>query len=251
MSASKIEWTEETWNPTTGCNKVSAGCKHCYAEVLSRRLQGMKVKGYENGFSLTLHEERLSHPIKRRKPTTYFVNSMSDLFHEKIPSQFLDKVFGVIERTPRHRYQILTKRPSVMRDYFASRKVPENAWLGVSVENKKDGLPRIDVLRQVSCETRFLSCEPLLESLEQINLRGIHWVIVGGESGRKARPMRAEWAIGIQRQCESEEIPFFFKQWGAHGSDGIKRSKKANGRLLLNKKWDHIPLRENAQGGRK
>ena len=165
MSASKIEWTEQTWNPTTGCNKVSAGCKNCYAEALSHRLKGMGAKGYENGFALTLHEGRLLTPTKRKRPTTYFVNSMSDLFHEAIPTTFLDRVFSVIKETERHCYQILTKRPHVMKDYFATRRVPKNAWLGVSVENKKHGLPRIDVLRQIACGIRFLSCEPLLECL--------------------------------------------------------------------------------------
>ena len=241
MSASKIEWTEETWNPTTGCNKVSAGCKNCYAEALSRRLQKIGVSGYAKGFEVAWHEERLEIPKRKRRPTTYFVNSMSDLFHERIPPSFLTRVFSVIEETPRHRYQILTKRPRVMRDYFAKREAPKNAWLGVSVENKKDGVPRIDILREVACRHRFLSCEPLLEHLGELDLSDIHWVIVGGESGKKARPMRGEWAEDIQRQCAERKVPFFFKQWGEYGEDGVRRGKKANGRRLQRREWNSRP----------
>ncbi|MDQ6988103.1 MAG: phage Gp37/Gp68 family protein, partial [Mariprofundaceae bacterium] len=228
---SKIEWTEQTWNPTTGCTKISPGCKHCYAETMAKRLQAMGAKGYENGFKLSILPERLVEPLNRRKPTTYFVNSMSDLFHNEISFSFLDEVFSIIERTPQHTYQILTKRASRMRKYFSSdkRNVPANAWLGVSVEDRKYGLPRIDELRKVEASIRFLSIEPLLENLGSINLTDIHWAIVGGESGPKARPMRPEWVKTVKEQCEESGTAFFFKQWGGWGADGIKRAKKQNG----------------------
>ena len=249
MTLSSIEWTTETWNPTTGCTKVSSGCANCYAEVMARRLEAMGVKGYENGFRLTLHPNRLTGPLKKKKPTIYFVNSMSDLFHPKVPFKFLDEVFTVIRNTPQHTYQILTKRPNTMMKYFSnSRSVPENAWLGTSVENKKQGVPRIDVLRQINCQTRFLSCEPLLEDLGNLDLTDIHWVIVGGESGVKARPMQEAWAQHIQKECQKQQVPFFFKQWGTWGSDGVKRSKKENGRALGNRKWEEYPTLSSLRG---
>jgi len=240
---SRIEWTEQTWNPTTGCTKISPGCKHCYAETMARRLKAMGVKGYENGFKLTILPERLVEPLNRRKSTMYFVNSMSDLFHNDIPFGFLDQVFDVIERTPQHTYQILTKRAARMRRYFGPdcRTVPGNVWLGVSVEDRKYGLPRIDELREVEADIRFLSIEPLLEDLGKIDLTGIHWVIVGGESGPKARPMKAEWVAGIQGQCEEAGVAFFFKQWGGWGADGKKRHKKENGRVFAGQIWDQMP----------
>lgn len=239
---SKIEWTEQTWNPVTGCTKVSPGCKHCYAEVMAKRLQAMGTPGYEHGFSkISLMEERLSQPFSRKKPTMYFVNSMSDLFHEEVPFSFIDKVMGTIEQTPQHVYQILTKRAGRMKEYFDSRCVPENAWLGVSVEDKKYGRPRIAELQTINAKTRFLSIEPLLEDLGQIRLKGIHWVIVGGESGQKARPMEKDWATNLRDQCEANGVDFFFKQWGSWGQDGVKRSKAANGRLLDGTTWDMIP----------
>lgn len=236
-----IEWTEQTWNPTTGCTKISPGCKNCYAEVMARRLQAMGARGYENGFNLSILPERLKQPLMRRKPTTYFVNSMSDLFHNDIPFEFLDQVFEVIKRTPLHTYQILTKRSARMRKYFASRSVPNNVWMGVSVENRKYGLPRIDDLREVKASIRFLSVEPLLEDIGEVNLRGIHWVIVGGESGPKARPMKAEWVETIKEQCEQDGVAFFFKQWGGWGADGKRRPKRNNGRLFGGKTWDEMP----------
>lgn len=242
MSDSKIEWTERTWNPTTGCTKISAGCKHCYAEKMSARLRAMSAKGYENGFLLTLQEERLTQPLRRKKPTTYFVNSMSDLFHEKVPHAYLDKVMETIRQTPQHRYQILTKRAGRMRKYFLTRKVPDNAWLGVSVENQRHGVPRIDLLRDIQCKIRFLSCEPLLEDLGKLNLKKIHWVIVGGESGAKARPMKPEWALNIKQQCSKQKAEFFFKQWGTWGADGVKRAKHSNGRELLGQEWNEMPI---------
>lgn len=243
-TATKIEWTEQTWNPTTGCTKISSGCKHCYAEVMAKRLNAMGVRGYENGFRLSILPERLTEPLTRRKPTTYFVNSMSDLFHNDIPFVFLDRVFDVIKRTPQHTYQILTKRAARMRRYFTpgERFLPSNVWLGVSVENRKYGLPRIDELREVEASIRFLSVEPLLEDIGQIDLTGIHWVIVGGESGPKARPMKPEWVAAIKEQCEHAGVAFFFKQWGGWGADGKKRPKKANGRLFAGRTWDEMPV---------
>jgi len=240
---SRIEWTEHTWNPVTGCTKVSPGCKHCYAEVMATRLQAMGAPGYENGFSqISLMEDRLSQPLSRKKPTLYFVNSMSDLFHEEVPFEYIDRVMETISATPIHTYQILTKRAERMREYFESRVVPDNAWLGVSVEDRKYGKPRIPHLQAIKAKTRFLSVEPLLESIGTIRLKGIHWVIVGGESGARARPMDERWVVSIRNQCEKKGVDFFFKQWGAWGADGKKRSKSANGRLLEGKTWDRIPL---------
>jgi protein gp37 len=242
-TATTIEWTEQTWNPTTGCTKISPGCKHCYAETMARRLQAMGVKGYDNGFKLSILPERLLEPLNRRKPTTYFVNSMSDLFHNDIPFEFLDQVFDVIKRTPQHIYQILTKRSPRMLKYFTSRGrvVPSNVWLGVSVENRKYGLSRIDDLRKIKASIRFLSVEPLLEDVGRLNLSGIHWVIVGGESGPKARPMKPEWVESIKDQCDQRGVAFFFKQWGGWGADGKRRAKKENGRLFAGKTWDEMP----------
>ena len=241
MSRSKIEWTEQTWNPVTGCTKVSPGCKFCYAETMAKRLQKMGAAGYENGFSLSLMSERLEQPRKRKKPTIWFVNSMSDLFHERVPFDFIDGVFDTIQATPQHRYQLLTKRPKRMAKYFGSRPVPENAWLGVSVENKKHGVPRINILRSIDAKIRFLSVEPLLEALGTLDLSGISWVIVGGESGARARPMQPEWARAIRDQCDKADVAFFFKQWGAHGDDGIKRAKRENGRRLDGEIHNHMP----------
>jgi protein gp37 len=242
-TVSKIEWTEQTWNPTTGCTKVSPGCKHCYAETMAKRLQAMSVRGYENGFNISILPERLNEPLKRRKSTIYFVNSMSDLFHEDIPFAFLDKVFDVIRQTPQHTYQILTKRAGRMRRYFSSwkRTVPDNAWLGVSVEDKKYGLKRIDELRMVDARIRFLSIEPLLEDLGELDLTDIHWAIVGGESGPKSRPMKQAWVRSIKSQCRQQNVAFFFKQWGGWGADGKRRAKKANGRKLAGRTWDEMP----------
>lgn len=231
-----------TWNPVTGCTKVSAGCKNCYALTMAKRLQAMGVRGYENGFEVSLLPDRLQQPLKRVKPTKYFVNSMSDLFHESVPDEFVDSVFEVIARAPHHVFQILTKRHKRLHQYFRTREVPSNAWLGVSVENRRHGLPRIDYLRTIEAKVRFLSIEPLLEDLGWFDLEGMHWVIVGGESGPNARPMKREWVDRIQEQCEVASIPFFFKQWGAHGVDGKRRSKKANGRTYRNQIWNNMPV---------
>lgn len=239
---SGIEWTEQTWNPVTGCTKVSAGCKNCYAETMSRRLKAMGVRAYAKGFVVMCHDDRLDAPLRRKTPTMYFVNSMSDLFHPSVPFAFIGKVMETIRQTPQHTYQILTKRPERMARYFtAERAAPPNAWLGVSVENKKHGVPRIAVLRDIAASVRFLSVEPLLEDIGDIDLAEIHWVIVGGESGKKARPMKKEWVANIQRQCRTAKAEFFFKQWGAWGADGVKRSKHANGREYRNQEWNAMP----------
>jgi protein gp37 len=240
-TTSTIEWTELTWNPTTGCTKVSPGCKHCYAEVMARRLHAMGAAGYEKNFQLTLHESRLNQPLLRKKPTIYFVNSMSDLFHEDVTDSFLNAVMDVIDATPQHTYQILTKRAERLPQYFAGRKCPSNIWLGVSVEDRRYGVPRIDYLRKVDAQIRFLSVEPLLADVGELDLRDIHWVIVGGESGHKARPMKPEWVENVRVQSEMAGAAFFFKQWGGWGADGVKRHKKANGREYRGRTWDNYP----------
>lgn len=240
-TTSRIEWTEQTWNPTVGCTKISPGCKHCYAETMSQRLQAMGTRGYEKGFELTLLEMRLEEPIRRKKPTVYFVNSMSDVFHEAVPFDYIERIFDTIARTPQHTYQILTKRAERMAEYFAAHEAPANAWLGVSVEDRQYGVPRIDHLRQVKAGIRFLSVEPLLEDLGDLDLTGIHWVIVGGESGPKARPMQKEWVDDIRVHCEEAGVAFFFKQWGGWGADGKRRAKKQNGRELNGRTWDGMP----------
>ena len=238
---SKIEWTEMTWNPTAGCTKISSGCKNCYAEKMACRLKAMGTSGYENGFELTLLPNRLEEPLKRKKPTVYFVNSMSDLFHEDIPFSFIDSIFETIQKANWHTFQILTKRAERMAQYFEQKCPPSNAWLGVTVENKKHGLPRIDHLRTIDAKIRFLSMEPLLEDLGILDLQSIHWVIVGGESGPHARPMRTDWVESIQDQCEKQKVAFFFKQWGGWGADGKRRAKKNNGRELKGRIFDEMP----------
>jgi protein gp37 len=238
---SKIEWTQSTWNPTTGCTKISPGCKFCYAETMAKRLQAMKVKGYENGFELSLLHERLRQPLKRNKPTLYFVNSMSDLFHEDIPFSFIEEVFEVIKQASQHEFQILTKRASRMEEFFKNHQITDNVWLGVTVEDRQYGLPRIEYLRHLKAKIRFISIEPLLEDLGKINLTGIDWVIVGGESGTRGRAMDKKWIVNIQQQCQAQEIKFFFKQWGTWGADGQKASKKQNGRQLSGKTFDEMP----------
>lgn len=208
---------------------------------MSRRLNAMGTQGYQNGFQLTLLPQRLQDPAKRKKPTVYFVNSMSDLFHEKVPFPYIERVFETIALTPQHTYQVLTKRATRMAKFFKNRAVPSNAWIGVSVENIKQGIPRIEQLKKVPASIRFLSVEPLLEDVGTLNLQGIHWVIVGGESGPKARPMKMEWADSVRQQCQDQDVAFFFKQWGGWGADGQKRAKSANGRLLHGRTWDEVP----------
>ena len=240
MKTTKIEWTDKTWNPITGCTKYSAGCAHCYAETMSRRLHAMGVAKYQREFELTLHEDNLQEPLSWRKAHNIFVCSMSDLFHEKVPFEFIDKVMATIRQTPQHRYQILTKRAERMAEYFETRAVPENVWVGVTVE-AESSKQRIDYLRQIPAAVHFLSCEPLLESLGQIGLKGIEWVIVGGESGPQARPMKEEWVLDIMQQCERQGAAFFFKQWGTWGRDGVKRNKHANGKLLNGRVRQEMP----------
>lgn len=242
MKQSKIEWTEATWNPSVGCNKISAGCKYCYAEVMANRLKAMGNKDYAGGFRFKLLSHRLEDPLRVKKPTRFFVNSMSDLFHERMPFEFLDEIFKVIESTPRHVYQILTKRDKIMLEYFSdpSRQIPRNVWLGVTVEDYKVK-SRIDTLRKVNAAIRFISFEPLINPVGVVDLTGIHWAIVGGESGSNARPIKQEWVDEIFRQCKEQEVAFFFKQWGTWGADERKRNKKANGRLFKGKTWDEYP----------
>lgn len=234
-----------TWNPSIGCSKVSEGCKFCYAETMAKRLQAMRTPGYEDAFAFKVIPERLHYPEKIKKPTVFFVNSMSDLFHESMPFSFLDQVFDTIKRTPHHTYQILTKREAVLHKYFSTRVVPDNAWLGVTVESHTRK-SRIEILRNIDSRIRFLSVEPLLADLGKLDLTGIHWVIVGGESGSGARPMDPKWAINVQKQCKEQNVAFFFKQWGSWGSDGQKRSKKNNGRVLLGQEWNGFPAARSA-----
>lgn len=240
MKTTKIEWTDKTWNPITGCTKHSAGCAHCYAEVMSRRLHAMGLAKYANGFRLTMHEDALNEPKTWKKPHVIFVCSMSDLFHADVTFEFIDKIMDTIRATPQHRYQLLTKRAERMAEYFSTREVPQNAWLGVTCESSAVKY-RIDALRGLQASIKFLSCEPLIEAVGEMDLTGIDWVIVGGESGPKARPMKEEWALQIQTQCEKQGSAFFFKQWGTWGSDGIKRNKHENGKLLNGKVWQAMP----------
>lgn len=241
MKATKIEWTDKTWNPITGCSKKSTGCLHCYAEVMSRRLKAMGLDKYAKGFEVTLHEECISEPLNWKKGHNIFVCSMSDIFHEDVPFDFVDKMFDVIKATPHHRYQILTKRAERLAEYFLSRDIPENVWLGVTVEAKSSKF-RIDMIRDLDASVKFLSCEPLVEDLGELDLTGIEWVIVGGESGPKARPMQEEWVMNIRKQVEEQESKFFFKQWGTWGADGEKRNKHANGKELQGKVIQEMPL---------
>jgi protein gp37 len=210
---------------------------------MARRLCAMGTKGYENGFQFTILPERLQIPTTVKKPTKFFVNSMSDLFHEKMPFDYLDKIFDVIRKTPQHSYQILTKRENILKRYFSKRIVPENVWLGVTVEHEKTKY-RLDVLKTIKAPIRFLSIEPLIGDVGRLDLSDIHWVIVGGESGISARPMKPEWAINVQKQCVEQDVAFFFKQWGTWGEDGIKRSKYKNGNLLYGKTWEQEPKKE-------
>ncbi len=223
-----IEWTDKTWNPTTGCNKVSPGCKHCYAETLTKRFP----QSFSNGFAFTLHPERLEEPKRWRKPSRVFVNSMSDLFHEHMPLLFLKSIFQVVKESPRHIFQILTKRHERMLELAPELEWPCNMWVGVSVENQ-DYAHRVDYLRQVPAAVRFLSCEPLLGSL-RLDLENIHWVIVGGESGKEHRPIRVEWVRNIRAQAREADVAFFFKQWGG-------KHPKAGGRVLDGRTWDELP----------
>lgn len=241
MRTTKIEWTDKTWNPITGCTKHSSGCLHCYAETMARRIKAMGLKKYSNGFNLTLHEDDLEEPLLWKKPHNIFVCSMSDLFHKDVPDEFIDKVFHTISMTPQHKYQILTKRAERMADYFSCHDVPLNVWLGVTVESQNVKY-RIDYLRRIKAKIKFLSCEPLLDDLGELNLADIDWIIVGGESGNQARPMQEDWVLNVKRQVEAQKSAFFFKQWGTWGSDGVKRNKHANGKMLNGKVIQEMPI---------
>jgi len=237
---STIEWTEATWNPVTGCEKVSPGCAHCYAETFAERFRGVAGHPYFQGFDLKLWPERLELPLSWKRPRRIFVNSMSDLFHEEVPDEYIARVFDTMRRAHWHVFQVLTKRPEHALALKDMLPWPENVWMGVSVENQR-WTTRVDVLREIPAHVRFLSCEPLLGPLH-LNLEGIGWVIVGGESGPRARPMSPEWATSIRDQCEVEGVPFFFKQWGAYDASRVHRGKKASGRELEGRTWDQMPV---------
>ncbi len=235
---SAIEWTDATWNPVRGCTKVSPGCKHCYAETFAERWRGVPNHPYEQGFDLRLVPGKLGEPLAWRRSRRVFVNSMSDLFQDGVPGAFVRKVFETMARADWHVYQVLTKRADRMRELV--QRLPArltglpHVWLGVSVEDRRHGVPRIDVLREIPAAVRFLSVEPLLEDVGELDLSGIHWVIVGGESGPGARPMRREWVLSVRDQCRAQQVPFFFKQWG-----GVQKGK--NGRTLAGRTYDELP----------
>jgi len=238
---SSIEWTDATWNPVRGCTKISPGCKHCYAETFAERFRGVKGHPYEQGFDLRLVPEKLAEPLRWRTPRRVFVNSMSDLFHEKVPENYIAAVADVMVQADWHTYQVLTKRSARMRDLLKDRlrfaASQRHIWWGVSVEDKRHGLPRVEDLRSAPARVRFLSVEPLLEDLGSLDLSGIHWVIVGGESGFRARVMKREWVISVRRQCRKQDVPFFFKQWG-----GVRKSRR--GRMLDGRTYDEMPIEQ-------
>jgi len=234
MSKSSIEWTESTWNPITGCTKISLGCQNCYAERMALRLQAMGNEKYKNGFKLTLHEDVISEPLSWKKPSVVFVNSMSDLFHEDVPDDFIFRLFDVMGKAEQHTFQILTKRAERLFTMNPTIKWPKNVWMGVTVEHNQY-VKRIDLLRETNATVKFLSLEPLLGPISNLNLNGINWVIAGGESGPKSRPIDPDWVRDIRNKCLTADIPFFFKQWG-----GIK--KKKNGRVLDGKTWSQTPI---------
>jgi protein gp37 len=237
---SRIEWTDATWNPVRGCTKVSPGCAHCYAETFAERFRGVPGHPYEFGFDLRLVPEKLNEPLGWKKPRRIFVNSMSDLFHKKVPNAFVQNVFDVMRQAHWHQFQVLTKRPERALQMNGELCWASNVWFGVSIENEQY-LHRIESLRQTAATIKFLSLEPLLGALPHLDLGAIDWVIVGGESGAGARPMSIDWVLEIRDQCAAASVPFFFKQWGAFGVDGARRSKKDNGRLLEGQTWDEWP----------
>lgn len=234
---SSIEWTDSTWNPITGCSKISPGCKNCYAERMAKRLQNMGVGRYKNAFELTLHPDVLELPLLWKTPKVIFVNSMSDLFHEEIPFSFIQRVFYIMKTAHWHTFQVLTKRSERLKMLAPMIEWPDNVWMGVSIESQKY-VYRIDNLRNVPSAVRFLSIEPLISKIDNMNLKNIDWVIVGGESGPKARKLEEEWVLLIKDICEKHKVPFFFKQWG-----GTRKSE--NGRLLLGRTWDSMPVPRN------
>ncbi|MFH0914422.1 MAG: phage Gp37/Gp68 family protein [Chloroflexota bacterium] len=231
--SSSIEWTESTWNPLTGCTKVSPGCANCYAERMALRLRAMGNPNYSNGFHLTMHEDALELPLKWRKPQTVFVNSMSDLFHEKVPDEFIFRVFDIMRRADWHCFQILTKRSERLLDISSQLPWMSHIWMGVTVEDQEYTF-RIDHLIRTVAKVKFLSLEPLLGPIPNLNLEAIDWVIVGGESGPKSRPIKESWVTDIRNQCQSKKVPFFFKQWGG-------KNKKKAGRALEGRIWDEMP----------
>lgn len=233
MSTTKIEWTEKSWNPLTGCDKISAGCRNCYAERMAKRLQAMGQKNYRSGFKITLHEDALSIPLKWKKPAIIFVNSMSDLFHEDVPVSFIHRVFSVMTKAHWHTFQLLTKRSSRLAKLSDQFNWPQNIWMGVSVENA-DFTYRINNLVSTGAAVKFLSLEPLLGPIPDLDLTAIDWVIVGGESGPGARQIENQWVLDIRDQCKKADIPFFFKQWGG-------TNKKKAGRLLDGRTWSEMP----------
>jgi len=233
MAQSTIEWTEMTWNPTTGCSKISQGCKFCYAEIMSKRLQAMGVEKYKNNFKLRIHPKELKTPYKWKKSKVVFVNSMSDLLHKDVPLSFIQKVFGVMRDNPQHVFQVLTKRAERLLELDSKLKWSHNIWMGVSVESEEEK-HRIKLLSKTNAKVKFLSIEPLIGPLPKLNLNKIDWVIVGGESGRTPRPMNPDWVIDIQEQCEKKDVAFFFKQWGG-------KNKKKNGRELNGRTYDEMP----------
>jgi protein gp37 len=236
---SHIEWTEATWNPVTGCAQISPGCAHCYAKTFAERFKGVPDHPYEMGFDLTLRPERLQQPLQWKKPKIVFVNSMSDLFHEDVPEDYIRQVFDVMRQASWHTFQVLTKRSERMADVASRLHISENVWMGVSVENQR-WTSRIDHLRRIDATVRFLSCEPLLGPLE-LDLTNINWVIVGGESGHRARRMKSHWVGEIQRQCRQQGAAFFFKQWGTFDEAGARRGKKRSGRLFDGRTWNDLP----------
>jgi len=230
---SSIEWTDSTWNPITGCSKISPGCKNCYAERLSKRLKAMGVSNYANGFDLTLQPHMLDRPLKMKKSHNIFVNSMSDLFHEDVPLNYIQQVFDIMRRAHWHQFQVLTKRSQRMFDLSKEIDWPRNVWMGVSVENS-DYVWRIEHLQNTNASVKFLSIEPLIGSIQQLDLQDIDWVIVGGESGPHARPMKKDWVLTIKNICQKNDVPFFFKQWGG-------TNKKKAGRKLEGRTWNQTP----------
>ena len=235
MAKTKIEWTESTWNPITGCTKISAGCKFCYAEIMANRLKAMGQEKYGNGFELAIHPQVLNEPYTWKKGKIIFVNSMSDLFHKDIPIEFIQRIFRVIKENPQHVFQVLTKRAEILSYYDSEGLLewPHNLWMGVTVENN-ELTHRIDHLRKTGARVKFLSCEPLLSSLPDLNLKDIDWLIVGGESGRTPRPMNQEWVIDIKEQCQKANVAFYFKQWGG-------TNKKKAGKMLEGQVYKEMP----------
>jgi len=233
MAQSSIEWTEMTWNPVTGCTKISTGCKFCYAEIMSKRLQAMGIEKYKDAFKVRIHEDQLNIPYTWKSSKVVFVNSMSDLFHKNVPLKFIQKVFKVMNDNPNHVFQVLTKRADRLLELHKELKWTHNIWMGVSVENSRVR-QRIDLLQQTNAKVKFLSLEPLLGPLYNLDLQNIDWVIVGGESGHNPRPMKVDWVLDIQEQCGNAGVAFFFKQWGG-------KNKKASGRLLNGRTYDEMP----------